>query len=107
MFPAHIVPSCQQYCSMLLSWSQAAVRCFTMTCNIGINNINIFCDWLSETTMLSVYDLLFKSLISIVLFSYWPKHSSCSYRYVATQILFTSLNNVVPTTYLHPVLNDL
>ena len=46
-------------------------------------NMNTFCDWLTETTVISVYDSFFRNYISIVLLSSIVL-SSQSYRYVAT-----------------------
>ena len=33
-------------------------------------NINTFCDWLSETVVISIYDSFFRNYISIVLLSF-------------------------------------
>ena len=33
-------------------------------------NMNTFCDWLSETIVISVYDSFFRNFISIVLLSF-------------------------------------
>ena len=49
--------------------------------------MNTFCDWLSETIMVSVYDLLMQFLqhsfivFFIVLFWSGTNHTGCSYRY--------------------------
>ena len=49
--------------------------------------MNTFCDWLSETIVISVYDSFFRDYISIVLLSRAANHSACSYRYVATPVM--------------------
>ena len=51
-------------------------------------NMNTFCDWLSETKVISVYDSFFRNYISILLLSFIvlsSHRSACSYRYVATR----------------------
>ena len=58
--------------------------------------MNTFCDWLSETIVISVYDSFFRNYIFIVLLfllSSVANHNSCSYRYVAT-LHFTGLMQV-------------
>ena len=36
----------------------------------NLPNMNTFCDWLSETIVISVYDSFFRNYISIVLWSF-------------------------------------
>ena len=53
-----------------------------------LRNINTFCDWLSETIVIRVYDWFFKNYISLVSLSFIvlaTNHSACSYRHVATR----------------------
>ena len=48
-------------------------------------NMDAFCDWLSETIEISVYDLFFRNYISIVLLSFIILSSQSqrrSYRYI-------------------------
>ena len=41
---------------------------------VDLPNMNAFCDWLSETIVISVYDSFFRNYISMDLFSFIVLH---------------------------------
>ena len=54
--------------------------------------MNEFCDWLSETKVISVHDSFFWEMISIVYCLLSTIHKACSYKYTIRRILLMLLS---------------
>ena len=83
-----ISPTVKRSPSGLLQFIGALIGRSSWTCTAEYKKIptymTTFCDWPSETIMISVYDSFFRNEFFIVLLSWSTIHRRGSYRYVVT-----------------------